>query len=150
MWPFAVFVDKGVAFGMMPLENDLDDVAREFDAILILVEDFELPYSPDEWRRRGLEVLHIPVPDRSAPSLNDLLLALRWIKDMRKRGKKVLVHCAGGRGRSGTVAVAWLMYSKGFTLGEALRKVRSLRPGAVETESQLKLLRRLELALRTR
>jgi len=45
MWRFAVPVDGNVAFGMMPLERDIDEIAEEFDAVVVLVETYELPYS---------------------------------------------------------------------------------------------------------
>uniref|UniRef100_UPI00389B3A19 ShufPTP n=1 Tax=synthetic construct TaxID=32630 RepID=UPI00389B3A19 len=150
MWPSARFVDDNVAFSRMPTERELDEVAKDFDAVVVLVEEYELPYSLEEWKKRGVEVLHSPIPDFTAPSLEQLLEILRWIEARVREGKKVLIHCMGGLGRSGTVAVAWLMYSKGLPLREALRRVRSLRPGAVETYEQMEVLKELEKFLRSR
>ncbi|ASJ00433.1 protein-tyrosine phosphatase family protein [Thermococcus gorgonarius] len=150
MWPSARFVDESVAFSRMPTEGELDEVARDFDTIVVLVEDYELPYSLEEWEKRGVEVLHSPIPDFTAPSLEQLLEILRWIDARVHEGKRVLIHCMGGLGRSGTVAVAWLIYSKGLPLREALRRVRSLRPGAVETYEQMEVLGELKGFLRSR
>ncbi|MDV3103388.1 protein-tyrosine phosphatase family protein [Thermococcus waiotapuensis] len=147
MWPSAKFVDDSVAFSRMPTEEELDEVAKNFDAVVVLVDDYELPYSLEEWEKRGVEVLHSPIPDFTAPSLEQLLEILRWVGSKTQEGKRVLIHCMGGLGRSGTVAVAWLMYSKGLPLGEALRRVRSLRYGAVETPEQFEVLRELEMYL---
>ena len=147
MWPSARFVDEKVAFSRMPNDVELDEVAEDFDAVVVLVEDYELPYSLEEWGKRGVEVLHSPVPDFTAPSLNQLLEILRWIERNVYEGKRVLIHCFGGLGRSGTVAVAWLMYSKGLPLREALKRVRSIRPGAVETREQFEVLSELEMYL---
>ena len=150
MYPSAVFLDENVAFSRMPVEKELDEVVETFDAVVVLVEDFELPYSLDEWEKRGVEVFHSPIPDFSAPSLEELLYLLRWIEAKVREGKKVLIHCIGGCGRSGTVAVAWLMYSKRLPLERALYRVRRLRPCAVETESQIELLQELERYIKTR
>ncbi|ASJ12978.1 protein-tyrosine phosphatase family protein [Thermococcus thioreducens] len=150
MWRPARFVDDNVAFSRMPARSEIGEVAETFDAVVVLVEEFELPYSLDEWRKRGVEVLHSPVRDFSAPDLGQLLEILRWIEARVAGGKKVLIHCMGGLGRSGTVAVAWLMYSKGLPLREALRRVRSLRPGVVEVEEQMGVLKELERLLRSR
>jgi protein-tyrosine phosphatase len=150
MWPSAKFIDDKVAFSRMPTERELDEVARDFDAVVVLVEEYELPYSLEEWKERGIEVLHSPIQDFTAPSIEQLLEVLRWIEKQVTVGKKVLIHCMGGLGRSGTVAVAWLMYSKGFSLREALMKVRKKRPGAVETWEQMEVLKELERHLRTR
>jgi protein-tyrosine phosphatase len=129
---------------MMPLEDDMDEITKGFDAIVVLVEEYELPYSLDEWAKRGVEVLHSPIPDFKAPTLDQLLGILQWIEERVREGKRILVHCSGGRGRSGTVATAWLMYSKWLSLRKALSEVRRKRPGAVETEEQLGLLMELE------
>ena len=53
MWRSAKFVDDNVAFSRMPVEKELDEVVETFDAVVVLVEDFELPYSLDEWEKRG-------------------------------------------------------------------------------------------------
>ncbi|WP_297090323.1 dual specificity protein phosphatase family protein [Thermococcus sp.] len=144
MWRSARFVDGNVAFSRMPTRREIDEVAKTFDAVVVLVEEFELPYSLDEWQKRGVEVLHSPIEDFTAPSLEQLLKILRWIEARVGEGKKVLIHCMGGLGRSGTVAVAWVMYSEGVPLRDALLKVRRLRPGAVEVEEQMGVLRKLE------
>lgn len=145
MWPSAKFIDERVAFSRMPAERELDEVTRDFDAVVVLVEEHELPYSLDEWEKRGLEFLHSPpIPDFTAPSVEQLLEILRWIEERVREGKKVLIHCMGGLGRSGTVAVAWLMYSRGLSLREALMEVRRKRPGAVETQEQMEVLKELE------
>ena len=144
MWPSARFVDENVAFSRMPTQSELDEVGRDFDAVVVLVEDYELPYSLDEWEKREIEVLHSPIEDFTAPSLSQLLEILQWIEARVGEGKKVLIHCMGGLGRSGTVAVAWLIYSKKLSLREALRRVRSVRPGAVETPDQMEVLQKLQ------
>ncbi|NJE41646.1 dual specificity protein phosphatase family protein [Thermococcus sp. GR6] len=144
------FVSGRVAFSRMPTERELDEVAKKFDAIVVLVEEFELPYSLEEWKKRGVEVIHSPIPDFMAPSIEQLFEILRWIEENTAEGKRVLIHCMGGSGRSGTVAVAWLMYSQGLSLREALSMVRSLKPSAVETREQMEVLEKLEELLRNR
>lgn len=148
MWRSAKFIDDNVAFSRMPTVGEIGEVAKSFDAVVVLVEGFELPYSLDEWKKRGVEVLHSPVRDFSAPSVEQLLKILRWIEVRVKANKKVLIHCMGGLGRSGTVAVAWLMYARRLPLREALRRVRMVRPGAVEVEEQIEVLKELERFLK--
>jgi len=45
------------------------------------------------------------------------------------------VHCKGGLGRAGMVA-ALLLIETGDPPGAAIRKVRAVRPGAIETPAQ--------------
>lgn len=142
------FISENVAFSSMPYPEDIPRLAEEFGAFVVLVEDHELFYGLERLKELGLEVLHSPIPDFTAPSLEALLEILRWIGEKTREGKRVLIHCLGGSGRSGTVAVAWLMYSKGLPLREALYRVRSLRPTAVETPDQLNVLKMLEKFLK--
>ena len=52
------------------------------------------------------------------------------------QGQKVLLHCRGGLGRSGMVAVR-LLVERGGAFDAALLRVRAARPGAVETDAQM-------------
>lgn len=57
------------------------------------------------------------------------------ILDDVRAGRTVVIHCRGGLGRSGLVAASCLV-ALGQQPKEAIRRVRSARPGAVEVESQ--------------
>jgi ADP-ribosyl-[dinitrogen reductase] hydrolase len=54
-------------------------------------------------------------------------------------GGRVLVHCRGGLGRSGTVA-ARLLLELDWPARQAIAQVRQARPGAIETAEQLQHL----------
>jgi len=56
---------------------------------------------------------------------------------------KVLVHCQGGSGRTGTMAAAYWIH-KGLPAKEAIEKVREENPMAVENPKQEKSLLKLE------
>ena len=56
--------------------------------------------------------------------------------DALRGGGRVLVHCRGGCGRSGMVALR-LMIEAGEAPDEALSRLRSVRPCAVETKAQM-------------
>ena len=50
-------------------------------------------------------------------------------------GKRVLIHCHGGIGRSGLIS-ARLLVDRGLSPAAAVAAVRSVRPGAIETAEQ--------------
>lgn len=50
--------------------------------------------------------------------------------------QKVSVHCAWGRGRTGTFMACYLAKEKGLTSTEAMELVRNMRPGSIDTEHQ--------------
>ncbi|AEH23903.1 protein-tyrosine phosphatase family protein [Pyrococcus yayanosii] len=140
------FVTERVAFSPMPTLEELGELLKEFRAFVVLVEDFELEYDI-EALEEVVDVLYSLIPDFPAPSLEQLLEIVQWIEARVREGKKVLIHCLSGSGRSGTVAVAYLMYSQGLSLHDALSKVRSLKPSAIETEDQMDVLRAFEVLL---
>lgn len=51
-------------------------------------------------------------------------------------GEGILVHCSGGHGRSGMIALR-LLVERGVDPYVALKLLRAAKPGAVETEDQL-------------
>ncbi|HDG64321.1 MAG: dual specificity protein phosphatase family protein [Thermococcus sp.] len=144
------FVNDKVAFSSMPYPEDIPKITEEFDAVIILTYEYEMYYDMEELLKREIEVLYAPIEDFTAPTLEELLEIVKWIQERARQGKKVLIHCLGGSGRSGTVAVAYLMYSEGLSLRDALTKVRSLKPSAVETEEQTGVLKELGKYLKQR
>ena len=134
-----------LAVASMPSEEDLSDVTSGFKGVVVLAERNELLYDLDKLVGAGLKVLYVPIPDFSAPNLIELHEAVEFIDSCEK---PVLVHCFGGKGRSGTVAVAYLMATRGMGYEEALAKARSVDQGFVETEAQHRVLRLYDRLLR--
>jgi protein-tyrosine phosphatase len=83
-----------------------------------------------------IDDLHAPTVERAAPFIDDVVARL-------DDGDCVLMHCAAGIGRSGTMAVGVLL-ALGMTLDEALAHVAAHRPMAgPEVGAQRKLVEAL-------
>jgi hypothetical protein len=88
---------------------------------------------------RGSRWFHLPVEDMGIP---DERITEEWDTASRvalsalRGGGRVLVHCMGGCGRSGMIALR-LMIEAGEQPAAALDRLRHVRPCAVETEAQL-------------
>jgi atypical dual specificity phosphatase len=83
----------------------------------------------------GFEYHHMPIPDFTAPSYDQLGAFVRIVRRAKAAGKATAIHCLAGRGRTGTLAAAYLV-SEGRGSADALAEIRRLRPGSVETPEQ--------------
>ena len=84
----------------------------------------------------GIAWLHLPVADFGVPDDLDWPAVRDQTLGVLEQGKRVLVHCFGGCGRSGMMVLR-LMIAAGETPDVALARLRSVRPCAVETDEQM-------------
>ena len=92
----------------------------------------------------SLAYFHLPIWDADIPGL-DFERSWKTVgAELRRRlldEEKILIHCKGGLGRTGTVA-ARLLVELGLDPEEAIRRVRRARPGSIETQAQEDYVRR--------
>ena len=82
--------------------------------------------------------LHLPITDFGIPEPKDRDLwqdTLIQLKNILNANGRVLVHCKGGRGRSGMLILK-LLILQGEDGETALRRIRDIRAKAVETDAQ--------------
>jgi atypical dual specificity phosphatase len=83
----------------------------------------------------GLLLFHVPVLDMEAPTQEQFDRCVKAIDRANANEMGVVVHCGAGLGRTGAVLAAYLV-SKGASPETAISRIRSLRPGSIETEEQ--------------
>jgi len=126
------------------LSADLDVIsAWGANAVVTLMEGFELEMLgvsalPEMLLARSIEWHHLPIRDVGVP---DRHFEEQWrvhghrLREILINEGKVLLHCRGGIGRTGTIA-ARLLVEFGFKPSDAVALVRKTRPGTIETEAQ--------------
>ncbi len=94
--------------------------------------------------------LYEPVPDFTAPTLEQIERMVRWIEqEIETWEHPVVVTCRAGLGRTGTVLACYFVYC-GYTPEAAINLIRTLRPGSIETPDQEDAVTRFSDLLKSR
>ena len=92
---------------------------------------------PEDLENHKIKWVHFPVADYGTPQVE----AENWTEisgqahGVLDGGGRVLTHCYGGCGRSGMVSLR-LMCEAGKPVERAIKRLREVRPCAVETAAQ--------------
>src|SRR5262245_33959611 len=108
-----------------PPEAQLQDLYRQgFRIVVSLLDDTKQPprYDPQYATALGFKRYSIPISDFGAPSLDQVYKYIDLLA-AAPRTEKVLVHCEGGSGRTGTMAAAYWI-AQGASAADAIHKVR--------------------------
>jgi len=90
---------------------------------------------PENWTQ-SIDYLHVPTPDFNAPDMDRIESAVDFMHEQINNDHAVMVHCAAGMGRAGTILACYFVKYKKFTADKAIKKIRSERPGSIQSEVQ--------------
>ena len=108
------------------------------DALITLMPEPEMAHNAVEdiaelCAARALQWFHLPIEDDHAPGMD---FALAWqaqrlaVHRLLDAGQRIAIHCKGGSGRTGLLAVQILL-ERGWPKDEAITAVKALRPNAL-------------------
>ena len=150
-------IEPGVLLGAIPHGADHLKMLRDQENVTCFVtmnELWEMPgngrtTTPSEVQEHGIQLLWLPTPDYSAVNQEDLRRGANFLEDCVSTGKVCYVHCNGGRGRSTSVVLAWLIFHRQMDALSALRLVEDRRKIAnflccCGTRPQWRSIRRFE------
>jgi atypical dual specificity phosphatase len=84
----------------------------------------------------GMTITTIPIKDYTPGTPDQRNLALQAIHTSLSQSEPTLVHCKGGLGRTGMILALYLIYEEKLDAKIAIHRIRSLRPGSIETPAQ--------------
>ncbi|MCC6237283.1 MAG: dual specificity protein phosphatase family protein [Dehalococcoidia bacterium] len=117
----------------------VDEYERLSEAGVTHVVDLREPHEDDTDVVRlaalGIARRQVPVVDNLAPTNEQLTELASWLTAEASGSQEVYVHCGGGFGRAGTMAMG-LLIQRGRTLEEAEREVLTARPEITINEVQ--------------
>ena len=88
-----------------------------------------------------IDYLHISVHDYGAPSLEELDYVVNYISRQIDMAKPVMVHCSGGKGRTGTILAAYLIKKEnGMTADKAISRLSRIRGESIQSKDQEKIV----------
>ena len=95
-----------------------------------------------------INYMHLRVEDYHSPTVQEIDSTVKFIENEIKSNRPVLVHCAAGKGRTGNILGAYLLRNENIGARDAITRIRNIRPGSIQTDSQEKSLYEYEKYLK--
>jgi protein-tyrosine phosphatase len=124
------------------LSTDLDYfVSQGANAVVTLVtktemHDMGIPNLVTEIEKRGMMSIQYSIQNKWIPNNSDTFAqVVHQVSALIREGKTIIVHCNGGKGRTGLIITACLVLL-GLGQDEAINAIRSRRPGMLYNPAQ--------------
>ena len=126
--------NKIAGSGYPASKSQVDWLVRAgINCILTLTVD---PLPPEFAKGLDIVMEHVPMEDHKPPSMQAMARAADFVEEQTRAGRKVLVHCLAGEGRTGCVLAAYLIRTKGLDADGAMAEIRKAKQQFVERRQE--------------
>ena len=130
---FSWLIEEKLAGSGIPTSHDeLEWILNQGVKSIVTMTENALP---ENWIK-DIDYLHVPTPDFTAPDMDKIDTAVDFIHEQISENQSVMVHCAAGMGRAGTILACYLVKYRNYSAQDAITKVRKERPGSIQSEVQ--------------
>jgi atypical dual specificity phosphatase len=130
--PFYSEINSSIAVGSLPLNRD-DVFELHAKGVRAVVNMCRENIGPKHiYDELDITQLRVSTPDLCEPSIGGVLDALDFIETQILGGKKVFIHCKGGRSRAVCMTACWLV-STGMSSHDALKLIKTQRSVAISS-----------------
>ena len=138
-WNFSWVIKGKLAGSGCPMSiTDLHWMKSRGIAVVVTLTNTPLP---NAWiEELGLINFHVPLQDHEPPSAEQIGQIVNFINIQLSQGLPVVVHCAAGQGRTGTILASYFIMTLDISAEEAIKKVRDLRPRSIEVSQEISLI----------
>ena len=127
------------------LDADIQRIKNDFNADILVtlltegdMRDIRAPDLLETARACGLECIHFPIRDKFIPSsMVTFVEFIVRLAQLALQGKTLIVHCNGGKGRTGLVVACTYIVLYRSTVDEAIAVIRQARPGTLYNPLQI-------------
>ena len=120
------------------LSQDLAGLTRLKTQLLVSLTAEWKP-DADLFASHNIDSLHVPITDFMPPTMDQAVSICQQAAAYTSAGRAVVFHCQAGKGRTGTLLAAMLIWA-GASAQEAILTTRSRNADWIETEGQLAFL----------
>ncbi len=124
--------NKLAGSGLLNTEAEMKWILNQKIKSIITLTEQPLPES----FTHQVDYLHAPAEDFSPSDLKKIGYVVDFIHQNITNGKSMMVHCVGGRGRTGTILACYLVKYQNYSANAAIDKVRGERPDSIQSTSQ--------------
>lgn len=111
--------------------------------ITSIVSLTEEPLIKESVLEENFEFYHLPIRDMDCPMPREAYKVVLYLKEAIEEGKKCLLHCKGGVGRTGMIAACYLV-ARGFNATDAINQVRTINRAYIQTQIQEQFITHFE------